>query len=395
MLLRVALMVAVLLQGTLSIEEKYKTLLLKLHNDARGNEGGSDMNELVWDDQLEQEASAWANRCVFAHQYKGRGENLAFNTNKYPESELTEIAFKGWFDEKNIYSYGQYSCGASCHYTQLVWATTRRVGCAMKRCEYLAQATANAWYLVCFYDPAGNKMGKKPYQKGSSCSKCRDDQTCSNRLCAGGSDPCEDLDENCDMWANTMNQCTKNKAFMKESCARACKFCKGGGSGEPTKGGRKPTKGGRKPNKGNTKQKPTDEDCVDSDRRCPSWAKRGHCTRSARYMKSTCKKSCNVCGGGTSKGGKKEEKTNTKKPESGGCQDKVRSCKRWARQNHCVRNPRYMKLKCPKSCNTCYGGGNSTCRDENTSCAAWAARGECQANPRYMHRKCKKSCNTC
>ncbi|XP_067679225.1 serotriflin-like isoform X5 [Haliotis asinina] len=350
MLLRVALMVAVLLQGTLSIEEKYKTLLLKLHNDARGNEGGSDMNELVWDDQLEQEASAWANRCVFAHQYKGRGENLAFNTNKYPESELTEIAFKGWFDEKNIYSYGQYSCGASCHYTQLVWATTRRVGCAMKRCEYLAQATANAWYLVCFYDPAGNKMGKKPYQKGSSCSKCRDDQTCSNRLCAGGSDPCEDLDENCDMWANTMNQCTKNKAFMKESCARACKFCKGGGSGEPTKGGRKPTKGGRKPNKGgrkpskgNTKQKPTDEDCVDSDRRCPSWAKRGHCTRSARYMKSTCKKSCNVCGGGTSKG----------------------------------------------------GGGNSTCRDENTSCAAWAARGECQANPRYMHRKCKKSCNTC
>ncbi|XP_046566967.1 cysteine-rich secretory protein 2-like isoform X2 [Haliotis rubra] len=388
MLLLVTLMVTVLLQGTLSIEDKYKTLLLKLHNDARANEGGSDMNQLVWDDQLEKEARAWANRCVFEHQMKGRGENLAFNTKTIPESELTKIAFKGWFDEKNIYSYGQYSCGASCHYTQLVWATTRRVGCAMKRCEYLVQGTAKAWYLVCFYDPAGNKMGVKPYQRGSSCSKCRDDQTCSNRLCAGGSDPCEDLDDNCDMWANTMNQCTQNKEFMKDSCARACKFCKGGGGGKPTKGGRKPTKG-------NTKQKPSGENCVDSDRRCPSWAKSGHCTRSARYMKSTCKKSCNICGGGATKGGKKEEKPKTKNPKTDECRDKVRSCKRWAGQNHCVRNPAYMKIKCPKSCNTCYGGGNSACRDKNASCSVWAGRGECRANPRYMNRNCKKSCNTC
>ncbi|XP_046364981.2 uncharacterized protein LOC124141106 isoform X3 [Haliotis rufescens] len=241
MMLRVTLMVIVMLQGTLSLEQEYKDLLLRLHNDARADEGGSDMNQLVWDDQLEKEAGAWANGCVFEHQMKGRGENLAFNTNKNPETELTEIAFKAWFDEKNIYTYGQYSCGSSCHYTQLVWATTRRVGCAMKRCNYLSGGASNAWYLVCFYDPAGNKMGQKPYQRGGSCSKCRDDQSCSNRLCAGGADPCEDLDANCDVWANSMQQCTQNKEFMKEKCSLSCKFCKAGG----------------KPAKGNSKQEPS------------------------------------------------------------------------------------------------------------------------------------------
>ncbi|XP_071117279.1 cysteine-rich secretory protein 2-like isoform X2 [Haliotis cracherodii] len=385
MMLRVTLMVIVMLQGTLSLEQEYKDLLLRLHNDARANEGGSDMNQLVWDDQLEKEASAWANGCVFEHQMKGRGENLAFNTNKNPETELTEIAFKAWFDEKNMYSYGQYSCGSSCHYTQLVWATTRRVGCAMKRCDYLSGGASKAWYLVCFYDPAGNKMGQKPYQRGGSCSKCRDDQSCSNRLCAGGADPCEDLDANCDMWANSMQQCTQNKEFMKEKCALACKFCTAGG----------------KPAKGNSKQKPS----------------------------------------GTSNGGKKEKVTTVKKPKTKQCRDKVRSCKRWASQNQCARNPAYMKVKCPKSCNTCYDettcydshgncrswaeygecdrnpgwmykycqrscgqcadsssgdrGSNSSCRDENSSCAKWANSGECRNNPRYMSKKCKKSCKTC
>ncbi|XP_046364969.2 C-type lectin domain family 18 member B-like isoform X2 [Haliotis rufescens] len=425
MMLRVTLMVIVMLQGTLSLEQEYKDLLLRLHNDARADEGGSDMNQLVWDDQLEKEAGAWANGCVFEHQMKGRGENLAFNTNKNPETELTEIAFKAWFDEKNIYTYGQYSCGSSCHYTQLVWATTRRVGCAMKRCNYLSGGASNAWYLVCFYDPAGNKMGQKPYQRGGSCSKCRDDQSCSNRLCAGGADPCEDLDANCDVWANSMQQCTQNKEFMKEKCSLSCKFCKAGG----------------KPAKGNSKQKPSGGDCADSDRRCPSWANSGYCTTRPRYMEPRCKKSCNVCGGGTSNGGKKEKVTTVKKPKTKQCRDKVRSCKRWASQNQCARNPAYMKVKCPKSCNTCYDettcydshgncrswaeygecdrnpgwmykycqrscgqcadtssgdrGSNSSCRDENNSCARWAKSGECKNNPRYMSKKCKKSCKTC
>ena len=40
------------------------------------------------------------------------------------------------------------------------------------------------------------------------------------------------------------------------------------------------------------------KDCKDSDKyvlHCPSWAKNGECTKSLKFMKKHCKKSCNEC----------------------------------------------------------------------------------------------------
>jgi pathogenesis-related protein 1 len=63
-----------------------------------------------------------------------------------------------WGNEVNYYSYADNSCSGVCgHYTQLVWQSTREVGCAMAVCGDKAQI----W--VCTYHPAGNFVGQKPY----------------------------------------------------------------------------------------------------------------------------------------------------------------------------------------------------------------------------------------
>ena len=41
-------------------------------------------------------------------------------------------------------------------YLQLVWAETREVGCAIKKCPSLTafgQRVKDAWYIGCWYDP--------------------------------------------------------------------------------------------------------------------------------------------------------------------------------------------------------------------------------------------------
>merc|ERR1719318_1184343 len=94
---------------------------------------------------------------------------------------------KGWHDEKNMFSYGQYACGSSCHYTQIIWHTTTKVGCAITKCNPLyawGQGINNAYYLVCFYKDSGNMMGENPYQTGAKCSKCPSGSKCNNGLCS-------------------------------------------------------------------------------------------------------------------------------------------------------------------------------------------------------------------
>nr|KAG5710909.1 hypothetical protein BaRGS_027060 [Batillaria attramentaria] len=137
------------------MDQAMKDHILKVHNDYRRNEGGSNIAKLEWDSGLEAEAAQWAAGCNFQH--KGMGENLAWNSNlALGEEKLIDTAMKKFYDEKNRYSYGQHSCSMACHYTQLVWAKTKRVGCATKECTPLGNTGwgKTAWYLVCRYEPA-------------------------------------------------------------------------------------------------------------------------------------------------------------------------------------------------------------------------------------------------
>jgi pathogenesis-related protein 1 len=64
-----------------------------------------------------------------------------------------------WVGEGRSYNRAANRCapGAVCgHYTQVVWRSTRRLGCAVAHC-----ADSEIW--VCNYDPPGNYVGHRPY----------------------------------------------------------------------------------------------------------------------------------------------------------------------------------------------------------------------------------------
>lgn len=142
--------------------------------------------------------------------------------------------------------------------------------------------------------------------------------------------------------------------------------CKGGTGG----GGTKP-----KP----ATPRPPVTVCRDIDSRCASWKPAGYCA-SHPFVRTNCRKTCNLCGG-TGGGG------------NNSCQDKNSSCASWASRGECRRNPGYMKINCCKSCKG--GGSTGSCRDSNARCSEWAGKGECSRNPGYMLVNCKKSCRRC
>ncbi|KAF2317182.1 hypothetical protein GH714_015301 [Hevea brasiliensis] len=69
-------------------------------------------------------------------------------------------AVSAWAAEEKYYTYATNSCevGQMCgHYTQIVWKTTRRIGCARSVCD------DGDVFMTCNYDPPGNYVGERPY----------------------------------------------------------------------------------------------------------------------------------------------------------------------------------------------------------------------------------------
>lgn len=142
--------------------------------------------KLSWDSSLAAYAQRWADhqkakdQCRMKHRShqkitegKSYGENLAYNwistavpLGVYMSSP--EKVVKSWSGECKDYSYGQNSCraGEQCgHFTQVVWHSTRRVGCAVITCDgnesWYGEGRLELW--VCNYDPPGNYIGQWPY----------------------------------------------------------------------------------------------------------------------------------------------------------------------------------------------------------------------------------------
>lgn len=68
-------------------------------------------------------------------------------------------AVDGWGDERNKYNFnnGGFS-EATGHFTQLVWKATTSVGCGRMDCDGKG-GSAQGWFVVCEYYPAGNVQG--------------------------------------------------------------------------------------------------------------------------------------------------------------------------------------------------------------------------------------------
>jgi pathogenesis-related protein 1 len=141
------------------------------HNRVRARVGVPPLN---WNPRLAEVAQRWADACVDRQPPRGMidhstgespdfpgplGENLHATTG--PVVDPVE-AVEGWAAEAKDFDPQRNTCraGAMCgHYTQVVWRTTREVGCATSHCPRLAYRSS----LVCNYFPAGNWEGQRPY----------------------------------------------------------------------------------------------------------------------------------------------------------------------------------------------------------------------------------------
>ncbi|XP_060727626.1 cysteine-rich secretory protein LCCL domain-containing 2 [Tachysurus vachellii] len=179
--------------------------ILLLHNKLRGAvyPTASNMEYMIWDNELERSATHWAEQCQWDHGphdlLMSIGQNLAVHWGRY-RSPAYHV--QAWYDEVKDYTFPYpHECNPWCpercsgpmctHYTQIVWATTNRVGCAVHVCPSMnvwGETWQNAVYLVCNYSPKGNWIGEAPYQHGRSCSQCPPSYggVCKDNLCYKG-----------------------------------------------------------------------------------------------------------------------------------------------------------------------------------------------------------------
>lgn len=127
--------------------------LLDAHNQVRATHCA---RPLAWSEALAATAQEWANSlrdngCSFEHSKTAYGENLAAGTNL---SAANAVAL--WYDEERLYNYKKPAFSMKTgHFTQVVWAGSRSLGCGSSECQGM-----RLW--VCHYDPPGNVVSMFP-----------------------------------------------------------------------------------------------------------------------------------------------------------------------------------------------------------------------------------------
>jgi uncharacterized protein YkwD len=131
--------------------------IVAAHNAERKRVG---VAALAWSDRLAAHAQKWAEHlasrgCGLQH----RPGNDAYGENLYWSSAASSAAavVASWASEQVDYDRRTNTCRGVCgHYTQIVWRSTRSVGCGRARC-----GSSELW--VCNYDPPGNFVGERPF----------------------------------------------------------------------------------------------------------------------------------------------------------------------------------------------------------------------------------------
>jgi uncharacterized protein YkwD len=151
--------------GAIDKQTSVDQRILIAHNQERAALG---LAPLDWNPALAESAQRWADYLAstgrFEHAPENRrdpeGENLWAGTKGYFGPEAMVGA---WIREKKYFRPGVFPDNSTTgrvedvgHYTQLVWANTRQVGCA--------EATGTREdVLVCRYAEAGNWRGERPF----------------------------------------------------------------------------------------------------------------------------------------------------------------------------------------------------------------------------------------
>eukprot|EP01123_Difflugia_compressa_P010304 TRINITY_DN373_c0_g1_i4.p1 TRINITY_DN373_c0_g1~~TRINITY_DN373_c0_g1_i4.p1 ORF type:complete len:346 (+),score=61.67 TRINITY_DN373_c0_g1_i4:1-1038(+) len=145
--------------GTSNVD---KTVWIDPQNAARAAYG---LPPFIYDDILAQLAQQHTSKCVstfpdrneLASSYAALttvttsfGMNLGFSTVGHSRPS--------WLDQKSSWKCESNTCTASScgGWTQVIWATSTRMGCAVSRC-------GNRENSLCLYSPSGNVNGRHPF----------------------------------------------------------------------------------------------------------------------------------------------------------------------------------------------------------------------------------------
>ncbi|HEY6048406.1 MAG TPA: CAP domain-containing protein [Sphingomicrobium sp.] len=146
---------------TPELAREFPGRILAAHNTVRAQAG---VAPLTWDNELGRQAAAYALRLAITNTFQhsdrsaraGTGENLWMGSRG---AYNFEQMVGGWSSERRWFAPGIFPAVSRSgnwedvgHYTQMVWPTTTRVGCAMA-------TNASHDFLVCRYSPAGNVDG--------------------------------------------------------------------------------------------------------------------------------------------------------------------------------------------------------------------------------------------
>ncbi len=143
-----------------------QAVVLDVHNRERAAVG---VAPIAWNARLAADAERWAAHLAQINgliHYRtagepenGEGENLFMGTARaYRIDEMVGL----WASEKRAFRRARRwdqdgaTFEAVGHYTQMVWRTTREVGCAIA-------SNGSDDFLVCRYAQPGNMIGQKPF----------------------------------------------------------------------------------------------------------------------------------------------------------------------------------------------------------------------------------------
>ena len=216
------------------------------HNELRARLGACDMELMTWNESLAVAAANWVAQCN-TRNAKTPLPGTSFTA--YGQNHLYVIAgdkidfrytVQRWYNEKDNYALEPtWGCkpGRKCdHYTQVVWATSRQIGCAYHHCNRVNNAE-KAEFLACNYLPAGNEQGQMPFRKGPPCSQCEggagwcNDGLCNSRCSKAGYDcSCKAICYNCAKLNLITCRCSCADGWYGPACSKRCEDKKGNSS---------------------------------------------------------------------------------------------------------------------------------------------------------------------
>jgi hypothetical protein len=154
-----------LLMGGTVARADFNERLLKAQNAQRA---ALHVPPLKWDDSLAKDARVWARELAVTGRFEHspdspgqepQGENLWAGT---PRAFSPEAMVALWSAERRDYRAGVFPDNSRSgdvenvgHYTQMIWRSTRQVGCA-------TAVGRHEEFLVCRYSDAGNVYGERP-----------------------------------------------------------------------------------------------------------------------------------------------------------------------------------------------------------------------------------------